>query len=1437
MYRKILILLIVVWGCVTGVRAIPFISRFHVSMDHEHVQGKITHILQGRDGLLWFSSFNGLHRFDGYSIVKYKSFPLLSNRIQRIYENSNGDIWCLSSDRIYLFNKQTERFVDVQPALDSLTRSEESPIIEWVYALEKGVTWMIGRNGECFRVKDDAPMESCIRMEFELESNTDILQIFTDKQGREWLMTRKGAFTYGQSEAASPAAFRYAHEAGGRLWMADTTGTIAYLNSQTGDFISIPLPGSPQRIYHQLLRDSLIYTSTEKGLMVTDARNGRTAVVWEMELSHFGIDRKGNVWATTPERQIVRLTLTGSGIECWATEVTAVSLPSDVSFTDYRLHFKQDEQGGMWLLFYDNTDILFFDEEKNAFIRPPGGMSEITRGLYGFFEDNQGGVWYRLSTQMVRAELMNTPFSVRDTDEKSEVRSMTVDRMGRIWLGLRNGEIMLYSSAGERIGWLGKDGRITSRKQVCGIVAYALMCDSRGRLWAGCRNTGLHLFVPTEEPTLYVHTHYLPEPHKREGLQDEAIYTILEDSRHNIWIGTLGHGLHLWREEGGFAHPYNGLGGPMELQPMNIRHLSEPIDGVIAICAKEGFYTFSNEFASPEEIRFHRTSKGADKNSLSENDVMSLTRTKNGDIWLCTGSGGINRLTSPIDSLLGGELTFERYGQKQGVASDVVYSAIEDAQGYLWLTGVGALTRFNPNTGEMQVYDREQMGREIKFSELLPYKLGEKILVGTVTGLMTFRPDDATTDRSVSPLVFLGLTIQNQPAFDRLKENGTVTLEPEERNLTLEFAALDYRTGTERIRYAYQLEGVDEGWNYTDENSVAYMNLPPGKHRFTLKATNGSGVWSGESKTLLIDVKPKLWESTLGYILMVIGLLGLVVVAFALYRRFYLLRHKLEAEQEMTDTKLRFFTEISHELRTPLTLIDGPLTEMMGDEDIKGKSRQYLEIVKKNSSRMMDLVNQILDIRRLQAGKMVMLVEAMDLESMLKRIVQDFNPMAERQRIDLNITRSGEPLQILWADKDKIEKIFMNLLANAFKYTPQGKKIEVRLSQTEKWVNVKVRDEGSGIEPEKQEKLFGLYETEGKENRSKPSSGIGLALVKQFVEMHHGKVTLESEVGKGSCFTVSLRKGKKHFTNDGSDVIVGDNEMQPDVVAASPMTDTVWEKETEETEDNLSVKDDKPTVLVVEDNSEMRSFIGSILSAKYRIIKAADGEEGWSLAQKEWPDLIVSDVMMPGMDGVELLKRVRQDENLYIVPVILLTARTAIADRIEGIQAGADDYVTKPFSANFLKAKVDALIENRRVLKARLIEWYDAQRASGEKIEKKNSTELIPSMPVITSADEQFIHRVMQYMEEHIDDASLNLSSFTAAMNMGRTAFTGKMKALLGFSPMDFVTDMRMKRAAQLLGSREFTVSEVAYKTGFNNPKYFSTCFKKYYGYRPSEFK
>ena len=413
----------------------------------------------------------------------------------------------------------------------------------------------------------------------------------------------------------------------------------------------------------------------------------------------------------------------------------------------------------------------------------------------------------------------------------------------------------------------------------------------------------------------------------------------------------------------------------------------------------------------------------------------------------------------------------------------------------------------------------------------------------------------------------------------------------------------------------------------------------------------------------------------------------------------------------------------------------------------------------------------------------------------------------------------------------------MNLLANAFKYTPQGKKIEVRLSQTEKWVNVKVRDEGSGIEPEKQEKLFGLYETGGKENRSKPSSGIGLALVKQFVEMHHGKVTLESEVGKGSCFTVSLRKGKKHFINDGSDVIVGDNEMQPDVVAASPMTDPVWEKETEETEDNLSAKDDKPTVLVVEDNSEMRSFIGSILSAKYRIIKAADGEEGWSLAQKEWPDLIVSDVMMPGMDGVELLKRVRQDENLYIVPVILLTARTAIADRIEGIQAGADDYVTKPFSANFLKAKVDALIENRRVLKARLIEWYDAQRASGEKIEKKNSTELIPSMPVITSADEQFIHRVMQYMEEHIDDASLNLSSFTAAMNMGRTAFTGKMKALLGLSPMDFVTDMRMKRAAQLLGSREFTVSEVAYKTGFNNPKYFSTCFKKYYGYRPSEFK
>lgn len=1437
MYRKILILLIVVWGYAVGVRAVPFISRFHISMDHENVQGKITHIMQGRDGLLWFSSFNGLHRFDGYDIVKYKSYPLVSNRIQRIYENSNGDIWCLSSDRVYLFNRQKELFIDIQPALDSLVQGEDEPIIEWVYSLEKGITWMVGKKGECFRLEDDAPMEKCIYMDYELESNADILQIFADKQGREWLMTRKGTFTYGQNEAASPASFLYAHEAGDRLWMADSAGTMAYLSPQTGDFISIALPGNPQRIYHQLLRDNLIYTSTEQGLLVTDARNGHTSVVGACVLPHFDMDRRGDVWATTVDRQIVRLSLSGNGMACRVAKTTPVPLPEDASFEDYRVHFRPDEQGGMWLLFYDNTDILFYDEGKASFIRPPGGLDEIKRGMYGFFEDNQGGVWYRLSTQMVRAQLMNTPFFVQDTEESSEVRGMAVDRMNRIWLGLRNGQIMVYRPTGERIGWMGKDGRIAPRKETCDIVAYALMCDSQGRVWAGCRNTGLHLFVPTEEPTVYTHIHYPPEPHKREGLQDEAIYSVLEDSRHNIWIGTLGHGLHLWHEDGSFSHPYNELGGPQELQPMNIRHLSEPVEGVIAVCAKEGFFTFSNQFDRPEEIRFHRTSKGADKNSLSENDVMSLTHTRNGEIWLCTGSGGINRLTSPIDSLLGGKPTFERYGQKQGLASDVVYAAMEDSLGYLWLTGVGALTRLNPKTGEMQVYDRTQMGREMKFSELIPQRLGEKIVVGTVTGMMTFRPEDAETDRSIPPLAFLGLTIQNQPAFDRISEDGTVRLEPEERNITLEFAALDYRSGTERIRYAYRLEGVDKGWNYTDENSVAYMNLPPGKHRFSLKATNGSGVWSGNSRTLLFDVRPKLWESTLGYILIALGLLGAVAVAFALYRRFYLLRHKLEAEQEMTDMKLRFFTEISHELRTPLTLIDGPLTEMMGDEEIKGKSRQYLEVVKKNSSRMMNLVNQILDIRRLQAGKMMLLVEAMDLEALMKRIVQDFEPMAERQRIDLKMVRDGESLPVLWADKDKVEKVFMNLLANAFKYTPQGKSIEVELQQTEKWVHVKVRDEGSGIEPDKQEKLFGLYETGGKENRSKPSSGIGLALVKQFVEMHHGKVTLESEVGKGSCFTVSLRKGKKHFVNDGSDVIVGDQELQPETLEPIRMNEPVGEENEELLDGHGPAEEDRPTVLIVEDNGEMRSFIASILSTKYRIVEAADGEEGWRVAQNEWPDLIVSDVMMPGIDGVELLRRVRRDENLYVVPVILLTARTSIADQIEGTQAGADDYVTKPFSANFLKAKVDALIENRKMLKTRLMEWYDCQRTSVEENEKKTPAELMPSMPVITSADEQFIQRVMKYVEEHIEDASLNLSSFTAAMNMGRTAFTGKMKALLGLSPMDFVTDMRMKRAAQLLGSKEFTVSEVAYKTGFNNPKYFSTCFKKYYGCRPSEFK
>lgn len=583
-------------------------------------------------------------------------------------------------------------------------------------------------------------------------------------------------------------------------------------------------------------------------------------------------------------------------------------------------------------------------------------------------------------------------------------------------------------------------------------------------------------------------------------------------------------------------------------------------------------------------------------------------------------------------------------------------------------------------------------------------------------------------------------------------------------------------------------------------------------------------------RTLSINVLPTFWETGwawLLYLILFILFTGTIVyVLFYIYR----LRHQVDIEQQLSNIKLRFFTDISHELRTPLTLISSPVNEVLENEDLSATAREHLAVVQKNAERMLRLMNQILDFRKIQNQKMKVLVEKTDLIPLLEKVMINFRLIAEEKKINFRLESELKSIYA-WVDRDKFEKIFFNLISNAFKYTPAEKAIIIEVTKRMDKVTISVVDEGIEIEPTKLRNLFQRFETLAQQNMLQPSSGIGLSLVKEMVDMHHGTIKVTSEPEAGSRFVVTLPLQKEVFEQD-SQVEFILNDSQSPATRPDSCLQTEKRPEAEDKEDMVNnTVPDTFTILVVEDNEELKAFLKNILSENYTVITAPNGKKGLQHAVDNIPDLIISDVMMPVMDGLEMIRQIKENNNICHIPIIVLSAKASLDDRIAGLEQGVDDYITKPFSATYLKTRIASLLRQRKSLQ----EIYMAKLTEGKKIAVAEA--LTPSQPQITPYDEQFMQKVMEFIEEQMDNAELTIDEFAEHLMLSRTIFYRKLKSIIGLTPVDFIREVRIKRAAQLIDSGEYNFSQVAYMTGFNDPKYFSKCFKKIVGITPSEYK
>lgn len=1427
----------------------PICQVKHFSVSDGLAQGVVMSILQDRKGLVWFSTWNGLNKFDGYTFKTYKTsqesaYAFGSNRMGIISESRYGDIWCPTYDgQACLFDVETEKFIDVLQPIERSTK--QTNYVTRIYSLKKGIAWILCENGYAFRVDEQLCKKGEGITLYATSSHNlkgdQIVNVYQDSEEDEWILTDKGISIIGKKTLDTDFPFQFITQIKETIYLIAENDKLAKYDFHTKKlkFVDIPYPhGKINNV--TALGKEMLALGTDNGLILYSTREDsfrqidiRTATQLSNYVETVYQDHLGELWIFSKDPGIIHINLTTN-------EKEHLFTPKDEIIKHGRKSRKlifEDKAENLWLLPTEGNFCYYDRKEKTLkplltdINNPKSIFSPLVRS---YTLDNQGNCWFATARGVEKLCFFPQSYQFNLTDYEAETRAFLRDSNNRLWTASKSNYIQIYAPDGTLEGYLSAQGNIVKEKQPFYNGVYSILEDKNNNIWLGTKDIGLFQLRKTGTNHYSIH-HFEHQPDNPYSLSSNSIYAIYQDSRNHIWVGCYGGGLNLLTQakDGkiSFIHGNNELRNYPIAYGMKVRNIAEAPGGVILVGTTNGLLTFSNNFERLEEIKFYRNiRRPGDKNSLSANDIMHIYTDKNQTTYIISFTGGVNKVIS--ENLLSENIQFKNYDKNNGLASDLALSMIEDTQNQLWVVSEIALSKFNPVKETFENYELSSIYQEFNFSEAIPViNARNQIVLGTDKGFLEVSPEKMHKSGYVPPIVFTGLNIQGHStdySIDNLKE---LELEPSQRNVTFQFAALDY-VNPKGILYAYRLQGLEEEWNEADNNrSASYINLPAGKYQLQVKSTNSDGVWTDNIRTMSVHVLPTFWETywawLLYFVLFILFTATIVYVLFYIYR----LRHRVDMEQQLANIKLRFFTDISHELRTPLTLISSPVTEVLENEPLSPSAREHLTLVHQNTERMLRLMNQILDFRKIQNQKMKLLIEETDLVPLLQKVMNSFRLIAEEKHINYRLHTKVESVYS-WVDRDKFEKIFFNLLSNAFKYTPADKSITVSISTKEKAVEIEVADEGIGIAAEKQHSLFQRFESLVKQNILQPSSGIGLSLVKEMVEMHHGTIEVDSQPGTGSRFTVILPLQKEVFEEDGQVEFILNDSLDSTPHPADSMQAIEETEEKEEQERNS----DNFSILVVEDNEELKAFLRNILSENYTVITASNGEEGLQRAADNLPDLIISDVMMPVMDGLEMVRLIKENNNICHIPIIVLSAKASLDDRIAGLEQGIDDYITKPFSATYLKTRIASLLRQRKALQEiymnKLMEGKNSSSAAAPVADS-----LTPSQPQITPYDEQFMEKVMEFMEEQMDNAELTIDEFAEKLMLSRTIFYRKLKSIIGLTPVDFIREIRIKRAVQLIDSGEYNFSQVAYMTGFNDPKYFSKCFKKVIGITPSEYK
>lgn len=855
------------------------------------------------------------------------------------------------------------------------------------------------------------------------------------------------------------------------------------------------------------------------------------------------------------------------------------------------------------------------------------------------------------------------------------------------------------------------------------------------------------------------------------------IYDLEEGEDGTLYVATYGGGVNILRWNGTNWNKPQVVGNGMKVRDIKL------VDNVLWCGTTTGVLRVNLD--------------NMESTVLPSYDIRAIEYSHN-KIWLGSFGGGLMYIDSKDPTM---EIKHvETY-------HDIILSMVSDGTN-LWFSSESDIAQLNLETGDLYYYDALDGERNTYFTEAESLCTPDgKILFGYSNGYCSFDPSRIQRSDIVPPLRITHVEVQEEILY-----GDTISI-PHGSNVTIEYAAMDY-VGVDKIVYSYKMDGIDKEWRHAkDIRRVTYNNMRHGEYIFHVRSTNREGSDVDNEKVLVICVEKPVWLSWWAILLYAIGIalfIGLTIYAISTYNG---LRQRVKVEQQVTDIKLRFFTNISHELRTPLTLIVAPIDNILQNERISQSVRSQLEIVQSNGQRMLRMVNQLLEFRKVQNQKMKLKLRQTLLSELVEETSGNFKKEAYEKHIHFEIENRAEDSTV-WVDRERMDTILWNLLSNAFKFTPAGKSIRVIVDSKPGYVTLTVQDEGVGISPEKRNVLFERFSSNNElNNTGVTGTGIGMNLTKELVDLHHGYIEVESEVGKGTTITILLHTGKEHF---GDDV----EFIADDATTVQTMMPPTFEEKMVQLEQEQ--QESPRTVLVVDDSVDMRNFLTNIFSHDYHVESAGDGEEAEQILQTKPIDIVVTDLMMPKIDGLELTQFIKKSKDFDYIPVILLTAKTAIESRLQAMEYGADDYVTKPFEPEYLRARVHNILVQREQLE-------HSYRQRLMRLEPQKTDEVIPG--------DAFLAKLLDVMERQMDNNTLTVDELVEEMGMGRTVFFNKLKSMTGLSPVEFIREMRIKRAAQLLEERQYNITEVTYMVGMNDSRYFAKCFKNTYGVTPSEYR